>query len=154
MNIYFYETIRPTIDHELLELSNYDEKDIKRYCPNLNLITSEHKVKSGYCYNYALNNYKLCDIDENYDYLKSNYKKIQLHLIKKGDIAVFYDGDINDCYNIQHYAKIMKTNNTLPGTIIRSKWGRLGIWQGNIEDIPNIYGNKIVFWRKINKRKI
>jgi len=145
-----YEKIEPKVKNDILSNYNYKEKAIKKYYSNLKLIKSETKVKLGYCYNYVFNDYSNLHIfsKDIYDYLTDHYRHINLEKIKKGDVVTIHnDIDPNEC-NVKHYAKIIKTDNTIRGTTIRSKWGIFGIWQGNIEDIPDIYGNYILFWRK------
>ena len=150
MNVIIYEKIKPKIKDNLLSNHNYTEKEMKELYPELKLIRSEHKVKQGYCFNYALKDYS--DIhafpEDKYNYLKDHYKNINLEDIKAGDLVTIHDDIDPNEYNIQHYAKIIKTDNTLKGTIIRSKWGIMGIWQGRIDIIPDSYGNIILFWKK------
>jgi len=53
--------------------------------------------------------------------------------------------------DVMHFGKIIKTDNTIQGTIIRSKWGDCGIFEGSINDLPDFYGNKAKFFRKNKK---
>ena len=72
--------------------------------------------------------------------------------IKKGDIVVFYfplafESTVTE-YNITHLGRVIKTDNTLTGTIIRSKWGSGGIFETNLFTMPKGYGDRICFWRR------
>jgi hypothetical protein len=150
MNKIIYKIIKPKISHELLESFSYREKEIKQYYPKLKLIKSEHKVRQGMCFNYALNDYSNKNMfnEDVYYFLQDHYKNTTLKKIRVGDLISIHDDIEPSELNVQHYAKIIKTDNTLKGTIIRSKWGMLGIWQGRIDNIPDIYGDRILFWRK------
>lgn len=47
-----------------------------------------------------------------------------------------------------HFAVIEKTKGTLKNTIIKSKWGNDGVFETNLYDVPDSYGNVILIWRK------
>jgi len=145
-----YEKIKPKIENKILSNYGYRENIIKEYYPQLKLIRSERRVKRGYCFNYALNDYSdiLSFYETIFEFVKDHYKHINLDSITIGDLVTIHDDTAPSEYNVQHYAKIIKTDNTLEGTIIRSKWGELGIWQGKLEDIPDIYGDVCLFWRR------
>lgn len=150
MSVIIYEKIEPKVKDSLLSNYSYREKEIKEFYPELKLIRSEHRVKQGYCFNYALNDYSdiHCFCENIFEFVQDHYKNINLEHIRAGDLVTIHDDTEPSEYNVQHYAKIIKTDNTLQGTIIRSKWGIMGIWQGRIDIIPDIYGNIILFWRK------
>ena len=123
---------------------------------NLKLLQSGHPA-FGYggheplCYNYALHNYTIDDIDDAFDYLISKYKVIKISEAKKGDIVTYhYKGYKNICNtdNIAHFAKIENCSGTIKSTIITSKWGRYGVYASSLEDVPKNYGANIQIWRK------
>ena len=62
------------------------------------------------------------------EYINLNYKEVDIANIKIGNIIAVLNpySDKSKCssYNIQHFGKIVKTDNTISGTIIRSKWGQ------------------------------
>jgi len=110
------------------------------------LVNNEYKRLKGYCHNYALKDNSI-NIHEAFDYIVMNYKQIPIYKAKKGDIMMFYDN-----YKGQglpkHFATIYKTNNILKGTTIRSKWGRLGIYETDLYHLPEEYGCYMEVWTK------
>ena len=121
---------------------------------SLKLIRSGEYCKEGQCFNYATKNYNICNCQDCLDYIKLRYNKIDIIDIKINDVVVFFDGfddnvaDEPSEYNVNHYGIIIYTDNTISGTIIRSKWGTTGIFEGRLNDIPDIYGDRVCFYRK------
>lgn len=115
-------------------------------CLQNSLIVDNGDYKlEGFCYNYALRNSELGGCSRALDYIIENYKTISLSKAREGDIIVFYE---NQRASPGHFARIYKTNGTLKGTTVRSKWGRLGIYETDLYHLPNIYGNYIEIWTK------
>lgn len=109
------------------------------------------------CFNYVLDDIYgyLNYCEEAYDILQREYEKIDIKNSKKGDIISYHEiNDFNSKYekpcegNALHFAIIQETKRTLKSTIIRSKWGKDGVFETNLSSIPDIYGNAIVIWRK------
>ena len=127
------------------------ENYYKKNCnANITLIKDRYNSK-GQCFNYATKNYQLEFVEDCLEYIYEFYKEIDIADIKKGDIVGFFDStDETDCgeYTVQHFGLIYKTDNTIQGTIIRSKWGKEAIYEGNLNDLPEIYGNMVKFYRK------
>jgi len=129
------------------------EKYAVIYCNtklNTNLKLIKGRVESkGNCFNYVTKNYYLECCEDAMEYINLNYKEINIADIKIGNIIAFFDS-YSKCeeISIQHFGKIIRTDNTISGTIIRSKWGQGGIFEGNINDLPDIYGDKVKFYRK------
>lgn len=109
------------------------------------------------CFNYALG------LDRNfigscanaYDILKNEYEQINIGRAKKGDIISYHirwytsrRAEKNSRDNAVHFAIIKKTKGTLKSTIIKSKWGNDGVFETNLYDVPDSYGNVILIWRK------
>jgi hypothetical protein len=94
------------------------------------------------CFNYALRNKNLEFVDDSVDYLFEYYDTIEFKDIKKGDIVLFRDDA-----NYLHLARVIKRGNNIGNTIIRAKFGALGIYEHKIIDTPTIYGDTISFWR-------
>ena len=100
------------------------------------------------CFNYAFDTPDFDFCEDAYSYLWKHYKQIKKENIKEKDIIVYFDDDNS---NAQHFAKVYKTDGTIKNTVIRSKWGRLGIYETTICGIPKIYGGYIKIWRGKNK---
>ena len=108
------------------------------------------------CFNYALNDYGFIgNCKRAYGILKIKYKQINIRQAKKGDIISYHERCSNgrrankiSKYNAVHFAIIKKTKGTLKSTIIKSKWGSDGVFETNLYDIPDSYGNAILIWRK------
>ena len=81
---------------------------------------------------------------------------IKLSQARKGDIITYHNTNYNNSkfptlckgFNCVHFAVIEKVGKTVKNTIIRSKWGELGIYETKINDVPSEYGNRIIIWRK------
>lgn len=152
--------IKLKLDGEKIDETK-DDIDIIRLYPQLKLIKSYDKYcdkyPNGYifCYNYALNDYHIEEIDEAYIRLWKNYKIITKNEAKKGDIISIHKIDYRQkdhyerqpsSYNCRHYAIIHKIVNG--EIIIRSKWGICGVFEGTLEDLPKDYGNVYQIWRR------
>jgi len=89
---------------------------------------------------------------EAYQELERGYKQINIREAKIGDLISYhelYEYRNKPCSsNALHFAKILKTDGTIKSTIIHSKWGVDGIFESSLEEVPDIYGNAIVIWRK------
>ena len=143
---YKVKTLIPELKwHEL------NDNGIEKYCKNfLNIrnIKNIKCIKPSYeegtvCFNYAFDNEELDDLDIAIDYLVENYYRINLSKLNIGDIITY-----ETKRDIEHFGTIHKTDNTLKGTIIRSKWGTLGIFETDLYSIPKLYGNIVTFWKK------
>jgi hypothetical protein len=93
------------------------------------------------CFNYALRNKNLEFVDDSIDYLFEYYDTINFRDVKKGDIVLFRDDA-----NYLHFGRIIKKGDNIGNTIIRAKFGALGIYEHKIIDTPTIYGDIISFW--------
>ena len=144
--------INPKIKYEDMKFDIGDyaaERLYNKKCKtNLKLI-NDGSITKGNCFNYATKNYYLEFCEDSMEYINLNYKEVDIANIKIGNIIAFFNS-YSKCeeISIQHFGKIIKTDNTLSGTIIRSKWGQSGIFEGNINDLPDIYGDKVKFYRK------
>jgi len=159
MGITMIYKINPLIEGEVAERNNEFEIDSmynNKYTDEsiyLKLLKSgESYKKYEYCYNYALKLKYIGSCENGLEILQATYKRISLKQLRKGDIITFFtaefdDNDVN-ADNIQHFGIIKKTDNTLNGTIILSKWGTEGIFETNLNSLPEFYGSKICFWRK------
>ena len=125
-------------------------------------LVKEGKKAKGYCFNYALKDYEIDVIEDVLSYLEWEFKQIALEEIQKGDIVVFFDADLlfyengigkvkltED--NIQHVGRIQKVDKDINKIIIRSKWGEDGIFETNLQTLPDSYGNRVVFFRRIKR---
>ncbi len=146
---------------EINDVARFSDYDVDRLYNNsfvddnikLKLIRTGNKSK-GCCVNYATKNYNLTYIEDVIVYLWCYFKRIDITEIKKDDIIIFYDSDINKElteYNIEHIAIIHKIGKTINDIIIRSKWGHNGIFETNINTLPDIYGNRVCFFRRKEK---
>jgi hypothetical protein len=98
------------------------------------------------CFNYALKNKKLEYIDDSVEFIYEYYDMIPFKEVKRGDIVLFREGD-NDFNNYYlHLGRVVKKRNTISDTIIRAKFGALGIYEHKLKYTPSIYGNRIEFW--------
>jgi hypothetical protein len=164
MKTYAYK-IKSTIKGEHAE--KYDEQDLISFYNNRRknplrhvklLITGDQYDKKHndgsidsfyYCHNYALKVDYIETCEQGLQMLCREYDRIPLSQLKRGDIVTFFDynRDINSD-NIQHFAIVKRTENTLKSTIIISKWGLWGIFETNLYSLPDFYGSKVCFWRK------
>ncbi len=106
----------------------------------------------GMCFNYALKNQDLCYTEDGFQLLEVEYKRIKIEKAKKGDIITIHDVDKKYdeylVYTCQHFVIIKEIKKHLRNIIIRSKWGGWAIYEGKLKDLPIIYGNTILIWRK------
>lgn len=109
------------------------------------------------CYSYALQNFKLCDIEDGYAELTALYEQITIKDVKEGDIIAYYaidkDTKGQDKPNeltIQHFARVMKVLQLSNKTCIKikSKWGLNGIFEGCHDELPEFYGNFFGIYRR------
>jgi len=146
--------IEPQI--EGFKIQKLDGKEVERIS-NVKFIEDSDRFPFPYvCYNFALGDNISC-CEDGMEKLIYDYKRINIKKSKKGDIISYHD-DIEckgkkqiDVHSIQHFAIIVKTNGRLKGTIVKSKWGLDGIYEGAVDDIPDYYGEIIAIWRKRGK---
>jgi len=98
-----------------------------------------------FCFNYALGiSFKdLGCIEDSVGILFDTYKRIKFKEIQKGDIVLFKDD-----FDYLHIGIIQEKGIDINNTIIRAKFGQLGIYEHKLKDTPLSYGNRIIFWRK------
>ena len=138
---YEIKTLVPTIDWNITD-KEIEQSFKKRYINNtLKHLEFDDIDNSKLCYHYAFGN--SFSFDGAIDYLFDRFSHIDIKTAKKGDIITY------ESYGeITHFAVIYKTDNTIKGTIIRSKWGRCGVYESDLSSVPKSYGNKIEIWRK------
>jgi hypothetical protein len=72
---------------------------------------------------------------------------------QQGDIISFHKIKKSfsrpDGWNCEHFAVISDVQNEKIN--IKSKWGIMGVFEGNISELPETYGNVYVIWRRKNK---
>ena len=126
-----------------------DHQKVGRVYENVKLIELP-KERNNFCFNYALCDDSLNSCIEAYDELRSSYKQIPIVKAKKGDIISYHELINDEPWegNVLHFAIIKKTDGSIKGTTIKSKWGEYGIYETTICDVLDIYGNTIVIWRK------
>lgn len=157
-------TIEPKVNQE--EMGCFSNEEVMRYAENY-LGTDKIKLRKdvvnrSFCYNYALSDETLEGCDEAFEQLEKYYKRIPISEVKRWDLVSYHscireeiddDGNISQIYtepymwNSQHFAKVLKTDGTIEGTMVRSKWGRYGIFDTQIDMVDKIYGETIIFWR-------
>ena len=130
---YFFEQlVKLKADRYLLQkhIVDYALKDLAK-----NEKKSIHSCRQGFCF---LNHF---------------YNQTKIENAKIGDIITYHE--INDfkseyekacAENCMHFGIIAKTDGTIAGTIIESKWGTTHVFKTNICDVVDIYGNAIVIW--------
>lgn len=121
---------------------------------NVNKIR-DNKYCMYVCFNYALHNKNIMDLETAFEYTLYNYKPIELKDARVGDMITFHKIErqtrglrIPNELNIEHLGIISDINienNTLK---IKSKWGDCGIFEGDIDLLPVFYGDTFVIWRK------
>ena len=123
-----------------------NDEEILMNNPHLNIIRKGNfdDDNDGCCFNYALDDYDLVYCEDAYDLITENYEQIYLEDAEEGDIAVYFDNLMEP----KHFAIIQKTDGTIKNTIIRSKWGCFGVYETNIEEVPQLYGCLCEIWRK------
>ena len=152
--------IETKINSDIFNELGFDEEVI-RYLNNANIkLLNKHDEFNfeTVCFNYALVNDWICCCREAYNLLEDEYEQINIRNAKNGDIISYHEiSDFKNKYekpcseNALHFAMIKNTNGTLKSTIIKSKWGIDGVFESNLFDVPDCYGNAIVIWRKIKK---
>jgi len=167
-----YYKIKSTLDKR--KVDNYSEQALVRFYNTIKhkdtyikLLKTGQQCNKEYdrfsldtfncCHNYAL---KIDDIEtceEGLEILVDNYKRISVSQLRRGDIVTFFSDDYLykdnkskdiSIDNVWHFGIIKRTDGTLKGTIITSKWGRYGIFETNLYSLPYFYGSKVCFWRK------
>lgn len=124
---------------------------------NVKLIKNS-KDLNGVCFNYALNDkygfIKSCE--QAYSELKLSHVIINIKKARKGDIISYHElSDYHKfphSWNVLHFAIIEKMNKKIEKIIILSKWGMDGVFKTTVEEVPDVYGNTIVIWRKKKRR--
>jgi len=102
----------------------------------------------GMCFNYALKIHKLYDCEDGFEILQNDYDILTFKEARNGDIVSFHGFDDISEYSCDHFAIIKQKGNTVGDTIIESKFGRWGVYECKIKDMPNLYGDSVVFWAK------
>jgi len=133
------------------------DADVEQYVDNIKCIESRRNYEVAYCcFNFAFDDEELGSTEEAFEILLFNgYKRVTIGEAREGDIITYHDDFERhgvkqiDEYSVQHYAIISKTDGTVNGTEILSKWGSDGVFQSTIEDVPDLYGEVIAIWRKI-----
>jgi len=139
--MYWKYPVKTLID--TYDISNDD--DVLYNYPQLKNIIRGEDMPYGVCYDEVLGTYNEgISIGEAYGIVINEYWNIPIYRANEGDIILYSDKEDE----ILHFAKIVKTNGTIRGTIIRSKWGGFGIYETSLVSVPNIYGNTITIWRK------
>ena len=149
----YMNRIRLRLDGNTIDYDCPENEDIIEYAKTLQLVDTDYYDSFGYeanmCYNYALglDHLQIDGCEEALTYIEDNYKPIKLNEAKEFDIIVFHD-NIEDFP--QHFAVIWDIQKVGRKTkiTIRSKWGSMGIFEGNIKDLPKFYGTKFTIWRK------
>lgn len=121
---------------------NSDDEIMRNTNGELKNISLEGK-KILYCFNYALKDNRLSCIEDTCEKLDFEYKNINFKQIRKNDIIEFRDFN-----GTVHFGRIWKKRKSLLNTIIRSKFGQLGVYQYCLKNNPTCYGNELLFWRK------
>lgn len=133
--------INNSISKEDFDFCNSNEDIIKLF--NEQLRNIKNIENSQYCFNYALNNTWINNIEQGIGIVFDKYSLLNFRKIKKGDIVLFRDD-----FDYLHIAKISKKAKNINDTIIIGKFGSLGIYEHRLIDTPLSYGNYISFWRK------
>ena len=158
-------TIEPKVNQE--EMGSFSNEEVVRYALNYlgtdKIVLKKDIVNRSFCYNYALNDETLEGCDEAFEQLEKYYKRIPISEVKRWDLISYHRCIIEDCddsgnivteykepyrWNSQHFAKVLKTDGTIKGTMIRSKWGTYGIFDTQVDMIIKEYGETIIFWRR------
>ncbi len=151
--VYEIETV---IDYTDVEGCTDEDTEAQINSVNVKLINDRNKY-DGVCFNYALNDTKciLKFCQEAYKELEREYEQINIKNARKGDVISYHEiSDFKSKYekpcngNALHFAIIKETKGTLKSTIIKSKWGIHGVFETSLFDVPDMYGNAIVIWRK------
>ena len=150
--------IKLQLDGDTLDKTQ-DDFEVIDYYPQLKLVKNCDYYAKKYqdyffCYNYAFKTIHLDDVSEAFHILLHEYNPITKQNARLGDILSFHnirqgDGRIyktpNDI-NAEHFAVISYIEGK--NIKIKSKFGILGVFEGDIKDLPKSYGNTFVIWRK------
>lgn len=134
---------------QTIEIDNFnsDNEIIKNSQNRLKNITLENG-KMEYCFNYALQDKKINALEDSCEILDLEFKIIPFKDIRKGDIVEFRDN-----YDTLHFGRVWIKRKSIADTIIRSKFGLLGIYEHKLKDTPSCYGHRVWFWRKVEIKK-
>jgi hypothetical protein len=129
-------------------------ENFSRKLRNIKLGEPEN-IEPNYCYNYALKNNGLDCVECGVEYLEDNYDLVKFKDVRPGDVVLF-----NEVYTVYHreetenhrtalhFAQVIKKGDSIGETIIRAKFGGLGIYEHKLNFTPDIYGNRVEFWHK------
>jgi len=110
------------------------------------------KKGKGMCFNYALQSQAVSYCEDGYIFIEENYDKVSFEDVKKGDLMTFHDldfpSDTIDDWNCKHFGKLKEKGGTVEDTVIKSKLGNWSVYECKIKDLPDIYGDTIIFWRR------
>jgi len=144
--------IEPQINSEAIR-GIWDE-EVERFTNVKCIKNSKEFGHSFVCFNYALGVLDINSCECAMDIVEDEYTRIRICHAKVGDL-ITYHSDFEckgkkqiDRYSINHFALITKTNGKKNGTFVRSKWGLDGLFEGKVDEIPEIYGELICVWRK------
>lgn len=125
---------------------------------NLNRIKSRIPEYFSVCFNYALHNNDIQDLETAFKYTLYNYTPVHIQDATAGDIITFHRIEpdkrelrIPNERTIEHFAIISYIDIDKNILNIKSKFGQCGIFEGKIDELPVFYGNTFVIWRKKNK---
>lgn len=118
------------------------DKELQKICGNRLKNIGEETIEYT-CFNYAFDDYDLEYLEEGIEYLFYNYKLIDLKNAKQDDIIVYCDID-----QINHFAKILKTDGTVENTIVRAKFGAWGLYEHTLNNTPTLFGDTITIWKR------
>lgn len=151
--------IELTINSDLV-CSDTSDREIAENFSNIESIKNKRCASHDVCFNYALNkiskelgqNILFCE--DGFEFLYDYFEQIPIEEARKGDIITYHElNDFKSKYerpcaeNTYHFAIIYSADGILNNTIVHSKWGRHGVFKGNIADTFDIYGNAVVIWR-------
>jgi hypothetical protein len=150
----FQYKIALKLPHDIDRMDNTDI--INNY--NLNRIKSRIPEYFSVCFNYALNNPDILDLETAFECTLYNYIPVHIADARAGDMVTFHRIEpetrglrIPNERTIEHFAIISGINIDKNILNIRSKFGQGGIFEGRIDELPVFYGNHFVIWRKQNK---
>ncbi len=112
----------------------------------------EEGDRTEHCFNYALPDYQFTFTEDAFDILELDFEKIKLSEAKKGDVVTIHKQVSQKTpiskYDCKHFAIIEEVGTRINNTIIRSKWGMLGVFEGRLDDLPEDYGAMVAIWRR------
>ena len=145
--------IELTIDDDIVD-EQLEHKNVIK-------IKNERCDTDEVCYSYALKELankferRLYSCQDGFYFLKEFFSQIEIENAKIGDIITYHE--INDfeskyekpcAMNCLHFGVISKTDGTIAGTTIKSKWGDTDVYKTKICDVVTMYGNAIVIWNR------